>query len=141
MSQENIDLVKEGYAAFARGDIEAILADYSDDIIWEPVIGAGPHVPTAGIRRGKAAVREFFRILAETTDFERFEAQEFIAQGDKVVVLGTYAAIPRSTGRRHASDWVMVFTIADGRVVSFREFSDSAGINAAYDLKAAAAGR
>jgi ketosteroid isomerase-like protein len=58
-----------------------------------------------------------------------------------VVVLGTYAAIPRSTGRRHASDWVMVFTIADGRVVSFRAFSDSAGINAAYDLKAAAAGR
>jgi ketosteroid isomerase-like protein len=141
MSQENIDLVRQGYAAFGRGDIDALLADYSEDIVWEPVIGAAPHVPTAGVRRGKAAVREFFRILAETTDFEKFEAQEFIAQGDKVVVLGTYAATPKSTGRRHASDWVMVFTIAAGRIVSFREFSDSAGLNAAYEPKAAAAGR
>lgn len=141
MSQENADLVRQGFEAFGRGDIEAVLAVYSDDIVWESVVGAGPHVPTAGTRRGKAAVREFFQILAESLDFESFQVQELIAQGDKVVALGSYAAIPRSTGRRVASDWVMIFTLANGRVVSFREFADSAAINAAYDQKTSAAGR
>ncbi len=140
MSQQNIDLVQQAYAAFGRGDIDGVLATCGDDIVWEPVIGAGPHVPQAGLRRGKAAVREFFRILGESLEFERFEPQEFVAQRDKVVVLGAYAARPKGTGRRYASDWVMIFTIADGRIVSFREFADSAGLNDAYETKAATAG-
>ena len=54
--------------------------------------GAGPHVPTAGERRGKASVGEFFKIVSEQVNFLRFEPKEFVAQGDKVVAIGHYVA-------------------------------------------------
>ena len=97
--------------------------------------GAARHVPTAGERRGKAAVGEFFKIVSEQVNFVRFEPKEFVAQGDKVVAIGHYVAqVP--TGRGFESDFVMVFTLRDGKVVQFQEFSDSAAINAAYDSAA-----
>jgi hypothetical protein len=71
--------------------------------------------------------------LAETVAFERFEPREFIAQRDRVAVLGHYKGTALSTGRSVESDWVMVFTRRDGKVVQFREYADSAAINAAYD--------
>lgn len=120
----------------------AILAQLSDDVDWEGVIGAGPHVPQSGRRKGKDEVRAFFHAVRDTTDWEVFEPQEFIAQGDRVVVLGHYAAVTKATGLRVASDWVMVFRLRDGLTTEFREFSDSAAINAAYEApKAAASGR
>lgn len=128
---QNTQVVQGAYAAFGRGDIEGVLSALHDDIVWKPVTGAGRHVPTAGERRGKAAVREFFKIVGETTQFERFEPREFIAQGDKVVTLGHYTA-KTPTGKKFDSDFVMVFTLRTGKVSHFQEFLDSAAINAAF---------
>jgi ketosteroid isomerase-like protein len=52
-------------------------------------------------------------------------AREFIAQGNKVVVLGHGAWTVNDTGRDFDSDWVHVFTIEDGHIAAFREFLDS----------------
>jgi ketosteroid isomerase-like protein len=54
-----------------------------------------------------------------------FEPREFIAQGNKVVVLGHGAWTVNATGRDFDSDWVHVFTIEDGHIAAFREFLDS----------------
>jgi ketosteroid isomerase-like protein len=128
---QNTRVVQDAYTAFERGDIPGILAALDDNVVWRPVMGAGAHVPTAGERRGKIAVGEFFKILGDTVAFERFEPAEFIAQGDKVVVLGHYAA-KTPAGRRFVSDWAMVFALRNGKVVSFQEFTDSAAIDRAY---------
>lgn len=134
-SARNTQLVQDAYAAFGRGDVNAILDVMADDVVWQPIIGCGPHVPMAGTRRGKDGVREFFRILAENVTFEQFEPKEFVAQGDKVVALGHYRA--RTTpGGTFEGDWVMVFTIANGRVTRFREYTDTAAINAAFERAA-----
>ena len=129
---QNTKIVKDAYEAFGRGDVQTLLGYFDESIVWKPVHGAGAHVPTAGERRGKAAVGEFFKIVSEQVNFLRFEPREFIAQGDKVVALGHYEA-KAPTGRGFASDFVMVFALRDGKVVQFQEFSDSAAINAAYD--------
>ena len=129
---QNTKVVQDSYAAFLRRDIPALLELMSDDIQWEPVIGAGRHVPFAGQRAGKSQVAEFFRLVSETEDFEQFEPREFVAQGDKVVTLGHYRAVTKSTGKRFESDFVMVFTLRDGKVIKFQEFTDSAGINATF---------
>ncbi len=129
---QNTRIVQDAYAAFGRGDIQALLALFDDSITWKPVTGAGSQVPTAGERRGKAEVAEFFRIVAETTHFEQFDPREFVAQGDKVVALGHYAA-KTSTGKGFESDFVMVFTLRDGKVSRFQEFCDSAALNAAFE--------
>ena len=132
MESANIKVVQDAYAAFARGDMNALLACMTEDIRWQPAIGTAPHVPFSGERQGKASVAEFFRLVAETEDFEEFAPQRFIAQDDAVVALGHYRAVTRATGKRFESDFVMVFTLKDGRICGFKEFTDSAAVNEAF---------
>ena len=70
---ENTKVVQDAYAAFGRGDVEGILDRLDDDVVWRGVYGAGAHVPTAGERRGKAQVGEFFKQVAQNVSFSRFE--------------------------------------------------------------------
>ena len=128
---QNTKVVQDAYAAFGRSDIPTLLTYLADDIVWAGVYGAAPHVPTSGERRGKAAVAEFFKLVAEHVQFNQFEPKEFVASGDKVVALGHYAATT-SVKKAFESDFAMVFTLRNGKVSHFQEFCDSAAINAAY---------
>ena len=132
MEAENTKVVQAAYAAFGRGDIPALLGYLTDDIHWRPVIGTAGHVPFSGERTGKPAVAEFFARVAESEEFQQFEPREFVAQGDTVVAIGHYRAVTKATGRGFESDFVMVFTFRNGKIATFREFTDSAGINAAF---------
>lgn len=81
MSQTNIELAKQGYAAFMRGDIPGLLELMTDDISWV-VHSPAEAGPEGGHYRGKAAVAEWFRKLGENYDFEVFSPEEFIASDD-----------------------------------------------------------
>jgi uncharacterized protein len=131
-ADRNIPVVKDAYAAFLRGDVAAILESLTDDIEWEGVKGTEGTLPQAGLRRGKAEVARFFQEVDSTTQFERFEPREFVAQGDTVVAIGMYIGIAKANGQRATSDWVMVFNMRDGKVARFREFCDSAAMVRAY---------
>ncbi len=128
---QNTKVVQDAYAAFLRQDLNALLATFDEQILWKAVTGAGPHVPTAGERQGKASVAEFFKLVAQTMNFSVFQPQQFIAQGDKVVTLGHYTA-QTSVGGSLDSDFVMVFTVRNGKITEFQEFLDSAALNAAF---------
>jgi ketosteroid isomerase-like protein len=128
---QNTKVVQEAYAAFGRGDVPGILATLADDIVWMGVYGAGSHVPTSGERRGKAAVEKFFGQVAANVNFSKFEPKEFVASGDKVVALGHYTATTPAK-KSFDADFAMVFTLRDGKVTRFQEFTDSAAVNAAY---------
>ena len=128
---QNTKVVQDAYAAFQRGDIATLLSYLADDIAWVGVYGAAPHVPMSGARRGKAAVAEFFKQVGDNMKFSRFEPKEFIATGDKVVALGHYVGTT-SLGTNVDSDFAMVFTLANGKVTRFQEFTNAAAINAAF---------
>jgi ketosteroid isomerase-like protein len=128
----NTQVVKDAYAAFQRGDIDGVLGLVGDDVEWEAVKGTEGVVPTAGVRRGRRGVAEFFSQLAQWADFQQFEPREFIAQGDQVVAIGAYTLTVKPTSRRVAAEWVMVFTIRDGRIARFREWTDSAQLVQAF---------
>jgi len=129
--EQNIKVVQEAYAAFGRVDVQGNLDRLDDGIVWQGVYGAASHVPTAGERRGKTQVEEFFKQVAESVKFSRFEPKEFIASGGKVVALGHYTATT-PLGKAFDSDFAMVFSLRNGKVTEFQEFTDSAAINAAY---------
>jgi ketosteroid isomerase-like protein len=131
-AQENAAIVQKAYEAFGKRDIATLVGLMSDDIDWEAIVGAGPSVPTRGRRKGPKQVEEFFHALAASTEFKRFEPREFIAERDKVVVLGFYEATAKNTGRSFATDWVMVFTVRNGKIVQFREYTDVISLTAAY---------
>ncbi|MGZ4269647.1 MAG: nuclear transport factor 2 family protein [Solirubrobacteraceae bacterium] len=82
-ARENKQSAQQAYAAFARGDAEAAMADIDESIAWTV---RGDNALT-GTHRGLRAVGDLWARLA-TADY-RSEPHEFIADGDKVVVLST----------------------------------------------------
>ena len=128
---ENLKVVQDGYAAFARGDVQTILNALADDVVWHSVYGAGSHVPEAGERHGKAAVAEFFKILSETFKFKQFDVRDFVASGNKVVALGHFAGTSDAGGAVD-SDFASVFTMREGKIARFQDFNDSSQMNAAF---------
>lgn len=133
---QNTQVVKDAYAAFGRGDVNGILALLDDGIVWEGVKGTEGVMPTAGIRTGRPAVGEFFSQVAASIAFDSFEPRDYVAQGDVVVAMGTYRGRSKETGRSFSSEWVMVFEFRGGKIVRFREFTDSAALVAAFRVTA-----
>ena len=132
----NTEIVQKGYECFGTGDIEGLLSLFTEDIGW--TVPEIENAPFAGKRTGTASVGEFFTQLAEAEDITRFEPLEFIAEGDKVVVLGESEATVRSTGNTYETDWVHVFHLLDGKVTEFTEFFDNAAATRAFQKSAAA---
>jgi uncharacterized protein len=120
--QENLEVVRNIYAAFGRADVEGILALLDPQVSWRTP--GPPDLPTAGLRRGVAGVREFFGVLLNTFDFEDFRPADFLAQDDTVVVVGTSREGPKGTGRFVDFRWVHVFRLRSGKIVEFEEPAD-----------------
>jgi ketosteroid isomerase-like protein len=124
--QENIKVVQDAYAAFGRNDVPGLLNHMTEDIDWHMF---GPQeLPTGGPRKGKPEVSRFFKEVGETWNFEKFEPRQFIAQGDMVVALGFYSGTAKSNGRTFGSEFAHVFTVRNGKVVKFREYTDTANL-------------
>lgn len=132
----NTEIVQKGYECFGTGDIPGLLALFSDDISW--TIPEIENAAFAGTRNGKPAVAEFFTQLNEEEDITHFAPTEFIAQDDRVVVLGESTATVRSTGKTYSTDWVHIFRVADGKVTTFLEFFDNAAATRAFQKTLAA---
>ena len=129
--QDNVRLVQRAYDAFKRGDIEGLLQLVTEDVEW---ITPGPSdiMPSAGHRRGRQGVADFFSTLSSQEDVELFEPKDYIAQGDKVVVICSYRGRVKATGRSAEADLVHVFDIKDDKVRQFREFFDTAAVLPAF---------
>lgn len=128
--ESNVKLIQEGYEKFGSGDIPGLLSLFAEEIEWTvPLI---ENAPFGGERRGVKAVGEFFEQLSGAEELTRFEPLEFIAQNNRVVVLGESAATVKETGRSYETDWVHVFTVIDGKVTEFTEFFDNAAATRAF---------
>jgi len=131
-TQQNIALVRQAYDAFAGADIAGVLQTLSENVDWF-IPGPEAVVRFAGRRHGPQQVAEFFRLVDETQTAEVFEPREFMADKDKVVVLGTQRWRVKSTGRVYEDDWAHVFTIENGKITKFDEFHDTAAEAAAHN--------
>ena len=118
----NLDVVRRLYDAFGRGALEEMLALLDPDVSWRTP--GAPDLPTGGLRHGIPAVREFFALLLNTFDVADFTPHDFLAAGDKVVVLGTSREGRKGSGRLVDFRWVHVFTFRNGKIVAFEEPAD-----------------
>ncbi len=128
---DNIRIVKDGYKRFTEGDLPGLLSLFANNIEWTtPTL---EHAPSfGGKRKGVEEVKELFAWLDENEDFSNFEPREFIANDDKVVVLGTSTSTVKKTGRSYTADWVHIFTLKDAKVTNFLEFFDTATVDRAF---------
>ena len=128
--RDNSQIVQGMFASFGQGNLQGVLDVLADDVDW---MMQGPaQIPYTGPRRGRDQVLQFCMTIGQSVEFEQFEAREFIAQGDTVVVLGHVKARARKTGRPFDHDWAMVFTLRDGKVVRYRNYEDTYALAEAF---------
>lgn len=114
------------YAAFARGDVEALLDACVDDVEWH-MLGSIA-LPYMGTFHGRQALLRWFGHVAEFDDIQAFEPREFLAGADHVTVLGWERTRAKPDGGVFESPWVHVFTLRDGKVARFVGLVDTAAV-------------
>lgn len=118
----NYDAIKKHYAGSASGDIGAMMAPLTSRTEWVEMAG----FPYAGTYVGPDAVIEgvFARIGRDWADF-RFNLERLIDGGDVVAGIGTYSGTNRKTGRSLAARVVHTWTMREGKVIRFEQFTDT----------------
>ena len=99
--QENIQIAKDTFAAFGRGDMQGLLALSAEGIEW---IIPGEW-PRAGTHRRHAGVADLFQKISEILEISFSEPREFVAQGDRVLVLGFSRGRVKATNRTFEDHW------------------------------------
>ncbi|HZQ51924.1 MAG TPA: nuclear transport factor 2 family protein [Bryobacteraceae bacterium] len=135
----NVRLIEDAYAAFAKGDIQYILDRVTEDVDW---INEGPEsIPYAGTFKGPEQVQQFFQGLGSTLEGGRVTPTEWIAEGDKVVSIGRFSATVKETGKRIDVPVAHLFTVRDGKIARWVGFADTARVAEAYAGAGMAAAR
>ena len=129
-AESNVEFIQDLFAAFGRGDIFYVIDAHASDVVSESPVSHTSTLPWAGTRTSRRELVEYFETMAEHVRPEAFRDVVFTASGDRVVVEGSNAGMMVATGERYEHDWVMVFTIRDGKVSRFRHFYDPGDIEA-----------
>jgi ketosteroid isomerase-like protein len=128
----SVDLVRRSYDAFARGDLDGVLADMHPEIEWHQAQG----LPHGGRYSGVAEVRRNIFDPLDEEWWDEFSAapEEFLDAGDEVVVIGRYRGVAKGTGKELYVPFVHVWTVRGEKAVRFRQFLDTAGWVAALQV-------
>jgi hypothetical protein len=128
--QENRRVVQSIYEAFGRGDAAGVLAACAEDVRWN--FPPSEVVPYFGERSGHDGVIDFLTRIGGAVEFEEFEVREVAPLGDRVFATGRERGRVRATGKTFENEWVMVYTMRDGRVAELRSYEDTAAVAAAF---------
>jgi uncharacterized protein len=112
MTHPNVQLHRDAYEAFGRGDVEGALADLAEDVVWH----IGGRSPIAGDRHGRPEILEFLGQLMQASQGTfRLEVKD-ICGGDEYV----YALVESGgtiAGRDQTDIACHVHRMRDGRTV------------------------
>ena len=120
--QKNVQIVKDFFAAMGGSDRQDLLALVAEDIEW---IIPGEDWPLAGTHRGHPGLENLLQKANETVETSYPEPPEFIAQGDRVLVVGVATGKIKATNRTFEDHWVFDITVRDGKLTKIREYIDT----------------
>ena len=119
--EKNIQIVKDFFAAIDSGDEDALLTLVAEDIEW---IIPGEDWPLAGTYRGHAGLADLLETASKSIETST-EPREFVAQGDRVLVVGFARGRIKATNKTFEDDWIFAITVRDGKLTSIREYVDT----------------
>jgi ketosteroid isomerase-like protein len=131
--ERNVQIVKDFFAAMGRGDRQGLLALTAEDIEW---IIPGENWPLAGTHRGHAGLAELLRKASNSVETSFPAPPEFVAQGDRVLVVGFAKGKIKSTRRTFEDHWVFAISVRDGRLTNIREYIDTQALARAAQMDA-----
>src|SRR5438477_11333793 len=119
MSRENVEIVRRLYDALNSGDWDAVFRD--TDLDFEMML---QRAPDTGTHRQRAAVQTFGEDYFSAFDSMVFEPEDFIENGDQVLVVLTRRARPKGG----SADLVVrnghLWTLRDGTILSMKSYPD-----------------
>jgi uncharacterized protein len=122
MSQEDVIRLREGYAAFNRGDLNAILETLDPEVVFIQA----EELPGAEIYRGHEGVRKWLADLTAAFDDLRAEPEELLDAGDRLVALLRLRGRGRGSGAPFEAHVAHVFEVRAGKIVRWKAYMDRA---------------
>ena len=119
-------IVRGFYDALGRGDVAAVLSFLDPEIEWTE---AERFPYYSGTWHGPQAVVDNL-LVPLSRDWDGFSAKvdEVIAQGDRVVSLGTYSGTFRKSGRSFSARFAHVWSVRNGKLTRFNMHTDTAKV-------------
>ena len=133
MSNNHVQIVKDFFAAMGRGDKQGLLALSAEDIEW---IVPGEDWPLAGTHRGHAGLADLLQRASEMVEISYPEPPEFVAQGDRVLVVGVATGKIKATNRAFEDHFVIDITIRNSKLTKIREYIDTQALARASEMDA-----
>src|SRR5271163_4629320 len=129
--ENNVQIVKNFLAALGRRDKQGLLALSAEDIQW---IIPGEHWPLAGTHRGHAGLADVLQKASEEIEMTYPKPPQFVAQGDRVMVVGVATGKIKATNKPFKDNWVFDITIRDRKVTKIREYIDTQALARASQM-------
>ena len=120
--ETNVQTVKHFFAAAFAGDNTGMLALVADDIEW---IIPGKDWPLAGTHCRHTGLIDLLKTESETIEMTCSEPREFVAQGDRVLVIGFAKGKIKATNMPFEDDWIFAITVRHGKLTNIREYIDT----------------
>lgn len=129
MPSEGVDRLRAAYEAFARQDIETVMAAFDQEIEWH----APDVLPFGGTFHGHQGVGQFLAMLPQYFRELSVEPHEFIEAGDVVAVPARLRG--SGAGGSFDSETLHLYRMRDGKAVWLREFPDTARVLQALGMQ------
>jgi len=126
--QDNLRVVQEMLAAQKRRDTTAVLDALTDDVEWR----GSSDITGSSVLNGREEVGRFLTTIFEDVEIMESEISDFLAQGDKVVLLGRETFRIKSTGRTQENNFAVVYTVRDGKIARCQAYDDTAVVMSAF---------
>jgi len=119
--------VETVYTAFAQGDMDTFAGLMSPDIVWNeaegnPYADLNPYIGPEAVMSGLIS-----RLVSEWEDIS-VTPQEYVIDGDRVVVFGRYNETWKATGKKIDIPFVHSWTVRDGKLAAFQQYTDTAAL-------------
>ncbi len=130
-TKDNVQVVKDFFAAVGAYNKQAMLALVAADIEW---IIPGEGWPLAGTHRGHAELAEVLQKASEEIEMTYPTPPEFVAQGDRVLVVGVATGKIKATNKPFKDDWVFDITVRNGKLTRIQEYIDTQALGRASEI-------
>ena len=124
-SDPKIAAVQRLYAAYGRGDVDAVLDELADDVDWAAE-SASTAVPWWGPFRGKSEVPRFFKEIGANVQVTEFDLVSFTSNDTDVVATVHWTYTANATGKTASMYMQHWWRFAGGKIVFFRGSEDTA---------------
>ena len=131
--EENVQIVQNFFAAMGSYNRQDLLALVAEDIEW---IIPGEGWPLAGTHRGHAELAAVLQKASDEVQTTYPMPPEFVAQGDRVLVVGIATGKIKATNKPFKDDWVFDITVRNGKLAKIREYIDTQALARASQMDA-----